>query len=175
MDIRNNLIKKLATEENISFILDINELMPDLLTEIRANLFENNFKLPEDWNEYKIIREGEILHIAKNKFSSEGFFRFSIYLGNQEDNLFFGITGPWGRSNITEIRNLQTKSEMIGLSRWSNWVYKYFSSNRESLFSCIRNNQNTETVLASFIEEFYNKCSDLREILEVTNENLLKH
>ncbi len=175
MDIRNNLIKKLVTEENFSFILDINELMPDLLTEIRANLFENKFKLPEEWNEYKIIREGEILHIAKNKFLSEGFFRFSIYLGNQHDNLFFGITGPWGRSNITEISNLKTKSETLGLSQWSNWVYKYFSAKRESLFSYVRNNQNTETILASFTEEFFNKCSELKELLEFANDNLLKH
>lgn len=176
MDVRKKLITELAKEENFSFLLDLNDLMPEILIEIRAKLFESKLVFPEDWIGYKIIKDSEILNISKEKYSSDSFFRFSIYIGNEDSKMYYGITGPWAKSNIVpEIDELKSKSESIKLTFWKNWMYKYFDTNRESLFNSIRNNQNVNEAFIPFSKEFFSKCSKLIKSLENVNETLLKY
>ncbi len=182
MDVRKKLITELAKEENFSFLLDLNDLMPEILIEIRAKLFESKLVFPEDWIGYKIIKDNEILNISKEKYSSDSFFRFSIYIGNEDRKLYYGITGPWVKSNsIPEIKILHSQiKSMTTQEQWrdkykNEWIYKYFSQDNESLFTLIRNGQNIDFAILPFINEFFNTCSKLKTLLEKANETLQKN
>jgi hypothetical protein len=172
MEIRKKLIQEIVTEESFPFLLDMNELMPDILIEIRARLFEKNIKFPADWKEYRMVRDGENLHITTDKYLNNRYFRFSIYIGNKDQRLYYGITGPWDFNNKTELLNLSNIAVAAGFTRWTNWAYKYFSVSMETFYSSIRNNQNLEIVMAPLLDEFFNSCSAFRESLETANENL---
>jgi len=176
MNIKNELLDKIAIEDNFSFLLELNELMPEILTEIRFKLLEKYFTISENWKDYKIYRiENEVLSISKECFASNFFFKFTIYFGNDHGNMFFGIKGPWYKSNeINEIAELGKKCEQKSLSPWSDWMFKNFNTQRDILFNSIKKNQEIKISINSFEEEFYDVSNYLFELLNTVNEQLRK-
>ena len=176
MDIRKKLIIDLASEDNIPFLIDLNDILPEVFGEFRSRLFENKINMPDGWIGYKVFRSNkEMVYIASHVFSGDGVFRFSIYTGNSERNLYYGITGPFSMEDtISEVKDLLEDLQKRGFRRRQIWMFRYFMSQRDSLFDCIRNKQNIDIAFAPFAEEFFTKCGPIKDSLERANQALIR-
>lgn len=180
--IKQDLIKSIAIEENYSFLLDMNELMPEILNEIRSNLIQVHFKLQGKWQEYKFHRhEKEILILSKEAFNSPSFFRFCIYIGGGDSNMYFGITGPFHKESliqIDEIKELKQILKNTSLIEWSGfnmkWFYKYFGTNRNTLFNSLKNGEDIKLAITPFAEEFFGTFSEQLDLIDEINIKLAK-
>lgn len=177
MDIRKKLIKDLAKEENLSFLVDLSDILPDVFAEYYIQLFEKKIEFPENWKNYKIVRnnsDNDNINIVHDSFVGDAYFSFSLYIGQGDKNFYYGIRGPWDKSNsIDEVKSLQLKSESMSLIPWKNWMYSYFKSNRDSIFNCIRLEQDINIAFLPFKDEFFNNCNLLKDLLEKSNIAIL--
>lgn len=175
MDIRSRLIKELTIEENYSFLLDMEELMPQIRIEMCANIIMKELKLSGAWSEYKLSRVGDLFNISKDKYLVPGLFRFSIYFGDKHGDLFFGIRHASKTPNtIFDTNNLAIQCSSLKLISWADWYYKYFSTNKNSLFTAIRNGQNiTEYFNDNISSQFFSDLTPMLEAVEAANEMLL--
>lgn len=180
MHIRKELIESIAIEQNYSFLLDLNELMPELLVEIRSNLIQKHFILIGKWEEYKFNRhKNEFLILSKDRFTNSAFFRFAFFIGNGDKNMYFGITGPFDKvidiksNGIETIKNIFKNKNM---TEWAGfemkWLYKYFGTDRNTLFNSIKNNEDITFSITPFMQEFFDTFSNDLKMIEEVNEEL---
>lgn len=179
MNPRKELIKELSIEDNMSFLLELQEILPEIKVEFIGNQIENFINFTEEWSGYKKIREEEIIYISKDKISSN-YFRFAIYFGNDYE-FFYGIIGPWEKRNlISEVEILYSNTKSItNEEQWkdkynNDWIYKYFNRKKELIYNSIRNGQTINIAINPLIDEFFYECSKLKKLLENTNRALIK-
>lgn len=177
MNPRKELIKKLSQNENITFLLELNDMLPEILIEIQFNILENKIEFNEKWNDFKMIRSYEILYVSKDEFNASNYFQFAIYVG-YPGTMLFGVIGPWDKKDLFEdIKAFYESCQKIGLVNWmdkyrNNWMYKYFSKDNTSLFNLIRNGQTTDSAIIPYINEFFIDCLKLKTELEKLNKTL---
>ncbi len=182
MHIRKELIESIAIEQNYSFLLDLNELMPELLIEICSNLIQKHFILTDKWEGYKFSRhENELLILSKDRFTSPSFFRFAVYFGD-EDKMYFGIIGPFDKVIDTKSNEIETIKNIFkdkNMTEWKaygfKWWYKYFGADRNTLFNSIKNNEDMTFSMTPFMEEFFDTFSNELRTIEDINEELLTY
>jgi len=176
MDVRTRLIKELTVEDNYSFLLDLEDLMPQIRIEMIANIIEKELKFTGPWADYKLSRVGDLYNVSKPKYLIPGLFRFSIYFGRRHGDLFYGIRHASKVPNtIFQTNSLLAKCEALKLISWEDWYYRYFTVNETSIFTAIKNGQNTSEFFNDNIaSQFFADFTPMISALEEANEVLLQ-
>ena len=175
MDIRTRLIKELTVEENYLFLLDMDDLMPRIKIEMCASIIEKELKLSGAWADYKLSRVGDLYNISKDKYLAPGLFRFSIYFGDKHGDLFYGVRHASKTPNtIFETNALDVRCIELKLTSWADWHYRYFTTNKASLFTAIKNGQNISDFFNDNISnQFFTDFTPMITAVEEANEMLL--
>lgn len=186
MHVRKELIENIAIEENYSFLLDLDDLMPELKIEMRSSLIQKYLVLTQKWKGYKFHRDrNEILTLSKENYNTHLFLRFSIFIGNGDTNMYFGITGPLDKAEefeipeIAEMRNILHEKSMEFWTGFGyenmRWVFKYFRTDRNTLFNCIKNNESMRVAFQPFLDDFLDTFSEQLDSIENINLKLTEY
>jgi hypothetical protein len=132
MNIINSLSQELAIDDNISYFLEIEKLIPTIKSEYCISKVRPVLESTPELSALEFHRHGDILRFASKTTSDSG-FTFSVYLGVGDKNWYYGVIGPWNKPS-EPIAKLKKAMEVSGYTYWSEWMFKYFTTINRSSF-----------------------------------------
>jgi hypothetical protein len=175
MDSKDKIIEYLSQPENLSFLLEIEELIP----KAKTFLFNQGFKLFTNgiqkklWDGYKTSTEKDDLIISSAQYKSNSHFNLAVYLGEGDKNNYFGIIGPTDHDNL--IINTNPMQEVLNdfsmNNRWRHWgAWIYFKRNRSEILTL--SSDNMGILIDEWIEEFWEFADKIRPEIEILNNTI---
>lgn len=155
MDVRRELIAKLAEIDDYSFFFEIKELLPDILAEIYLSLFIRHLDIKEfnGWTT-EILHSEQLIVICQDNFNYSLFY-YAARLATYDKNFYYGIIGPWHKyKTVPEVQELKKVCEANKLEEWQDWMYSYFETKRDDLDKYIRLNENISFIINKLVDEF---------------------
>jgi hypothetical protein len=179
-DPKQELLRKLAQLENIPFILNFEELLPEIKKRILLDLFMKHMTLPEEWNGFvKESNAYDSLYLFPKADTDRKGFRFAICTG-LEDQVFYGIIGPWEfKEHLPEVKNFRSILEAHKMvfgwkDKYLNpWAYRYFEYKRQGFHYELHNDSNYNHAIIPYTNEFFTVCTELIPELVLVNNSIL--
>lgn len=178
LQLTRKLIKELAKEEEIPFLMDLRDLIPEIIDEYLGALFEKQMQLNPHLKKYLISRDERNI-VLTNQDQKNHKFKFAVLYGEDNDSPIFGIIGPWNkRTNSIAIETLYNTLvfDKKYVEEWSDdvsnniWVYKPFSKNKEQIFTSIRNGIDPLMLINQLISEFLLEIEGVISLIEAFQE-----
>ena len=173
MDYREKLIEFLSEPENMKFLLEIEQRIPEVKEyyyRAHFDAFMQEFIIPKAWEGYKTDVSGDDFKLVEKNGSSATLLCIAIYIGTREENNYYGVIGPPNfdeQSEVQELKSILSGKGMKG--RWTHWLaWKYFDRNRSELLS-LPLGRPSEEFLEQWAQTFWSFANDIRLKLEPVN------
>lgn len=182
MSYKKAIIEFLSEPENMTFLLDIEPLIPEVRNHKYEKCFEKFLKdyllpLPEIWINYSYEITNNTFFLINGDFKGENYFRLHVHVGDRDKNNWYGIYGSeetLGRP-IPEFEKLRELLKSEGVIKRDKYVlaYEYFPRNRKELLTIP--NEAIDDFLMEWSEIFWNFAGNIKSAVEASNEILSKN
>ena len=167
-------IKELAKTENFIVVSELVKLFPQINYERNSTLFKSAFESAERWDDFEVLDvPTDHLEITHKACLGRNIFRFSIFVGNNDKNWYYGVRGPWGRAiDVPEINDFKELCTTQKLTGWSDWMFKYFNTQRSVVLDSLNNNSDVHSLMVTLVNEFLEVGGPLKSHIDKVNSLL---
>ncbi len=167
-----SLLKELAKTENYLVIKELVNLFPKIVYERYSPLFKEALIKEGMWDKYNFfdVPDDTYLDIADSTYLGDNFFRFTIYVGDEDKNWWFGIRGPWDRTtDFPDISKLIDTCSKFELESWSKFRFKYFNTKRSLVLEMLESGNNVSSSMESMAKQFIGTCTPIKVYIDKIN------
>jgi hypothetical protein len=171
MGSKDKIIEYLTQPENLTFLLEIEPLIPKVKTYVfnkGFNLFDVEIQ-KKLWAGCKTANERDDFTISSEQYKSNEHFNLAVYLGEGDRNNYYGIIGSADHDDLIIKTNPMQKivNDFSMNNRWRHWaVWTYFRGDRREM---LKSSDNMGNLISEWVEEFCEFAEAVRPELDKIN------